>query len=71
MWQWKYVKNSNCRFNLSIPMALTNLWTELTSCLAVVLIHHGVLLQAITQLETQSILAHGSKRSSEFLGYKD
>lgn len=36
------------QFSLSIHAALTGFWTGLTSCLAVMLIHHGVLLEAIT-----------------------
>lgn len=64
-------KISNCQFNLLIPMALTDLWTELISCLVVVLINYGVLLEIITQLVTGSVSAHGYKKISVFLGYKD
>lgn len=64
-------KISNCYFNLSIPMALTNFWMELISCSAIMLIYYGVILGAITQLVTGNVLAHGSKTNSEFLGYKD
>lgn len=64
-------KISNCQFSVSLPMALTKFWTELTSCLAVMLIHYVVLLEAVTQWVTESVFAHGSKTSSEFLGYKN
>lgn len=62
---------SSGQFNLSIPVALTKFWTELTSGLAVMLIHYVVLLEAVSQWVTESVSAHGSKTSSEFLGYKD
>lgn len=51
-------------------MAFINRWTELISCLAVVLINYGVLLEVIIQLVTGNILAHGYKISSGFLGYR-
>lgn len=64
-------KISNCQFNVLIPMALTDLWTELISCLAVVLTNYGVLLETIPQLVTGRTLVHGYKKSLGFLGYKD
>lgn len=45
-------------------MALTNFWMKLTSCSAIMLIYYGVILEAITQLVTGNVLAHGSKTNS-------
>lgn len=51
-------------------MALTNFWMELTSCLAVMLIYCGALLEAITQLIKEVFGLMAPRQTQSFLAMR-